>query len=296
MIAYFPMGVGAAGFRCWWRLLHGSDANLDNAHLMRLASRFSRRLRAWAKAHQVAVSDCSAGERKHQIAAQYLLTHQVPAGLFMVLLSRAPALVWDVQMSERGKIGNSKRKKPRPWVNQYSFPIPDPQWGHLTIKMSGHPPFSAQVMLNGHEYAACCGPQRGIEFTKNGNCFNETGDDYFLATVGDTLSQQRTMGRCSQLRERWIYSSCLLFALPLEEQQRSGFQYQYSVYQLEYSRDPRFWAGGQREQVFSPCLTARGPGWVCAKSRRSSGARSAPAAANCERTATESWSRHLLMI
>ena len=84
---------------------------------MRLASRFSRRLRAWAKAHQVAVSDCSAGERKHQIAAQYLLTHQVPAGLFMVLVSRAPALVWDVQMSERGKIGNSERKKPRPWIN-----------------------------------------------------------------------------------------------------------------------------------------------------------------------------------
>ena len=83
MNTYFPMGVGAAGFRCWWRLLHGSDANLDNAHLMRLASRFSRRLRAWAKAHQVAVSDCSAGERKHQITAQYLLTHQVPAGLFM---------------------------------------------------------------------------------------------------------------------------------------------------------------------------------------------------------------------
>ena len=31
----------------------------------------------------------------------------------------------------------------------------DPQWGHLTIKMSGHPPFGAQVMLNGHEYVAC---------------------------------------------------------------------------------------------------------------------------------------------
>ena len=24
----------------------------------------------------------------------------------------------------------------------------DPQWGHVTIKMSGHPPFPAQVILN----------------------------------------------------------------------------------------------------------------------------------------------------
>ncbi len=27
-------------------------------------------------------------------------------------------------------------------------------WGHVTIKMSGHPPFGAQIILNGHEYVA----------------------------------------------------------------------------------------------------------------------------------------------
>src|SRR4051794_37690292 len=37
----------------------------------------------------------------------------------------------------------------------YSFHIWDSEWGHLTIKMAGHPPFGAQVMLNGHEYVAC---------------------------------------------------------------------------------------------------------------------------------------------
>jgi hypothetical protein len=30
----------------------------------------------------------------------------------------------------------------------------DPAFGHLAIKMSRHPPFGAQVMLNGHEYVA----------------------------------------------------------------------------------------------------------------------------------------------
>jgi hypothetical protein len=42
-----------------------------------------------------------------------------------------------------------------PYVNHYSFHILDPDWGHLTIKISGHPPFPAQVILNGHEYVAC---------------------------------------------------------------------------------------------------------------------------------------------
>jgi len=31
----------------------------------------------------------------------------------------------------------------------------DREWGHITIKMSGHPPFGAQVILNGYEYVAC---------------------------------------------------------------------------------------------------------------------------------------------
>ncbi len=48
--AYFPKGMNGGGFRCWWRALHGCDEELDNTRLMRMAGRFSRRLRAWAKA------------------------------------------------------------------------------------------------------------------------------------------------------------------------------------------------------------------------------------------------------
>ena len=50
--AYFAMGQSGGGFRVWWRALYGSDENLDDNHLMRMAGRFSRRLRAWAKGKQ----------------------------------------------------------------------------------------------------------------------------------------------------------------------------------------------------------------------------------------------------
>jgi hypothetical protein len=43
--AYFRRGHIVGGFRNWWRELYGTDDDLDNAHLMRLAGRFSRRLR-----------------------------------------------------------------------------------------------------------------------------------------------------------------------------------------------------------------------------------------------------------
>jgi hypothetical protein len=63
----------------WWRELYGSDENLDDNHLMRMAGRFSRRLRAWAKANDISVI-CSPGEDKHKMAEQHLATHDVKRG------------------------------------------------------------------------------------------------------------------------------------------------------------------------------------------------------------------------
>src|SRR6516162_2710926 len=153
--AYFTMGQSGGGLRTWWRALYGSDNNLDDNHLMRMAGRFSRRLRAWAKENEIPVVYSSPGERKHDIASEHLATHEVKPGLFRILVSKAPALVWEAPRTATGKLGPLVPKQPWPYVNHYSFHILDPDWGHLTIKMSGHPPFGAQVMLNGHEYVAC---------------------------------------------------------------------------------------------------------------------------------------------
>ncbi|MGD0183113.1 MAG: hypothetical protein ABSC15_25160 [Terriglobales bacterium] len=68
------------------------------------------------------------------------------------------------------------------------------------------------------------------------------------------MSEQRTVGRLSQACERWIYSTCLCFALDLEEQKRSGFHYQYSNYSREYSRNLIFEIGGQMDQVFQALI------------------------------------------
>ena len=62
--AYNTLCYSAGGFRQWWRrLMDGSDEHLDNAHLMRMAGRFSRRVRGFAKAHNIPVIDCRRGER-----------------------------------------------------------------------------------------------------------------------------------------------------------------------------------------------------------------------------------------
>jgi hypothetical protein len=251
--AYFSPGHNPGGFRSWWRRLHdGSDEKLDDARLMRMAGRFARRVKAWGKASGVPVIYCTAGERKHLIAEEYLETHAVTTGVFLILAAKAPATVWKVRRSTAGTIMNIERK--REHVYHYSFHIMDPVLGHLTVKMSGHPPFGAQVILNGHEYVAVAAQGEGIGFTKEGNCFTEIADPQRLARVADAWPHNAAIGCLGQVCDRWIYTACLVFGLDLEEQERSGFRYGYSVYQAEYSRNLLFKSGAQMEDLFDRIL------------------------------------------
>jgi len=250
--SYFRMGHSGGGFRTWWQKLEGSEEHLDNTHLLRRAGRFSRRLRAFAQARGIPVVECKRGERKHEIAEEYLAHHTGQPGLFLILIGKAQAPVWEATGQH-----HLEWKKPMPYVNHYSFHIWDPEWGHITIKISGHPPFPAQVILNGHEYVACQALRQKIEFKKEGNCFTQVQDTAALAQVADTLSEERMIGRLSGVAERWIYTTCLCFALSREEQERSEFHYPYSVYQGEYSRNLLFQRGARMEQMFQAMVDRR---------------------------------------
>ncbi len=106
--------------------------------------------------------------------------------MFLILVGRAPAPLWDVQRSEQGRIVNIKRKTKQTFVNHFSFHIMDPDWGHVTIKMCSHPPFATQIILNGHEYVARQATKEGVAFTKEGNCFTSASSATDLARIAET--------------------------------------------------------------------------------------------------------------
>jgi hypothetical protein len=109
------------------------------------------------------------------------------------------------------------------------------------------------VILNGHEYVACEARKAGRSFTKEADCFTTISDAAGLAKIADTLSEPRAIGRLTQVCERWIYT-CLYFALDFDQHKRSGFRYQYSNYQVEYSRNLVFQVGGHLDQVFQALI------------------------------------------
>jgi hypothetical protein len=120
----------------------------------------------------------------------------------------------------------------------------------VTFKMSGHPPFGVQVMLNGHEWVERRARQRAISAVKEGNCFVGGSDLRALDRLADALSDARTIGRVTEVCDRWVYSTCLCFALDRDEQRGSGFRYQYSCFQAEYSRNLVFARGTVLEEVY----------------------------------------------
>jgi len=275
--AYFRAGHIPGGFRLWWRELHGSDENLDNEHLMRMAGRFSRRVRAYGKKQGIPVIDCPKGTRKHQIAEAYWPQEPTFKGLFLVLVGRASAPAWHVQKSKEGRIQNLARKYP--YVNHYYFHIMDPDWGHVTVRMSGHPPFGAQVILNGHDYVSRLAAQAGIGLAKEGNCFTDImgqaddcwqadasrcdnaigplaieGETPNLTQLADALCSPNIIGPLRQVCDRWLYSTCLHFGLSHQEQEQTRFRYDYSVFQVEVSRNLLFKRGCQLEQAFQGLL------------------------------------------
>lgn len=272
--AYMPMCHSPGGF-VWWRRWHAdSDEQLDNTHLIRLAGRFARRVRAFGKAHGIPVIDCQRGERKHLIAEHYLATHQVGRGVFLILVAKAVAPQWHVTRSKSGVLINLEKKSA--YINHYSFHIMDPRWGHLVIKMSGHPPFGAQIILNGHNYVARKAEAAGLGFTKEGDCFTTVTDPARLARVADTLSLPATAGRLRQVCDRWIYSSALCFALDVAEQERAGARYDYSVYQAEYSRNLWFRNGAEMDQVFERVVDRTRPRLDVPRVKKLFGAKARP--------------------
>ena len=113
-----------------------------------------------------------------------------------------------------------------------------------------------------------------MRFPKEGNCFTDIigqadacrqadasrcenaigplaigGKKPNLTQMTDTLCSENTIWSLRQVCDRWLYT-CLHFGLPLGEQETTRFRYDYSVFQVEYSRNLLFKRGCQLEQCF----------------------------------------------
>jgi hypothetical protein len=229
----------------------GSDAHLSTRALREMAGDFARRERAYCAKRHIVFLETEAGERKHELVEEYLRTMQRQRGLFLIICAKAPAPLWEVHRhDEHGHITDIRHSARWQHVKHYYFHLLDPQWGHVTVRMCGHPPFGAQVILNGHERVERAARRRGVVLAKEGNCFVAGADFTRVERLAEAVRGAATMTELEALCERWLYSTCLCFALPREAQSRCAFQYDYSLFQLELSRNLLFRQAAQLETVY----------------------------------------------
>jgi len=87
-------------------------------------------------------------------------------------------------------------------MNHYAFPIQDPDWGHLTIKVCPHPPFNVPMTRNGPKSVARQALREKIGFTKEGNCFTDSANLVDLDRVAETLRSSGAIGPLREVCER----------------------------------------------------------------------------------------------
>jgi len=244
---FLKIAHSPGGFRHWWTLLHGTTDNLDNTHLMRMAGRFSRRVHAWAAKHKIPLIHTKKGERKSDISRAQIPDDPNFEGVFLVLTSLSPATIWHSVRLPGGDF-HLERKSPNPFVRHYHFHIIDKRWGHVTISISGHPPFKATIILNGHEFIDSLAKKKGLIYVKDRNCFTEISNPLEFAAISETLRTEDAIGELRHVCDKWVYF-CVSFGLSFEEQKKTDSRYCYSVYQVEYSRNLLFGNGKQMERI-----------------------------------------------
>jgi hypothetical protein len=223
---------------------------LTEERLRKLAGDFGRRVNGYARKHKITLRYCATGEKdKHAQAVKLRPVDAKFRGVFAIFVAKAPGLVWQAKNNREGKVV-VRRPKSWPLVYHYHFHIVDPQWGHVTIRMSGHPPFGLQISLNGHEWVERQAQKQAICWVKEGNCFVGGSDLAGINRLAQQLDGVRGLALLGQVVDRWVYSACLCFGLNFEQQKRSGFRYKYSCYQLEYSRNLVFKSGRQMDEVY----------------------------------------------
>lgn len=248
--AFYTLGQTGGGLRVCWRRLRGNDEDLDDGRLRDLAGTFSRRVRAYCTQQGIPLIEAEAGERKPELAEPHVPKDPQYRGLFLVITGNAPVPVWEVRRNAEGPIIEIRRRRQWPYVKHYYFHLLDPPWGHVTIRMCGHRPFGAQVILNGHEWVERAANRHTVSIAKRDNCFVEGSDFAGVDRLAGLLNRESAIGRLRAVCERWICSSCLCFALTRQEQQRSQFLYTFSVLQLELSRNLLFRRGATMTKVY----------------------------------------------
>ena len=193
-----------------------------------MSEQFVKALERFVATHGIDLVRFEKGQRKDDVAKQYLATFEGDEGVLFVEKAQEKASVFRTE----------KRRDARgvyPWiirstamVNHYYVYILDRDFGPLFIKFCSYFPYPTKLCLNGHEWLKRQLTHRGIPFAPLDNGIQSSAEAARVQRIADTLDATKI----DAVFRKWLRRLPHPFA---PAHRAAGYRYQLSILQAEFA-------------------------------------------------------------
>jgi hypothetical protein len=191
---------------------------------------FVTALKAFARQHTIPLVSFRKGQRKDEVAKEYLATFTGKEGVLFIGVAQEKARV--PRTETRHRAGTGERY---PWivqatayVNYYYVYGVDAEVGPFFLKFCSYFPYNGRLCLNGHEYLKRQLTKEGIAFEALDNGIRQCADPARLQALADGFDEQVI----DALLRKWL----AILPHPFTAADRAaGYRYQLSLLQVECS-------------------------------------------------------------
>jgi hypothetical protein len=226
---FVPQLQREGGVAAFFRV-HRGHPFASSALMDPISKEFVARLESFANEQRVPVVQFRKGERKDDIAAEFIRKFKQEEGVLFIGKAQEKTRVFRTERRRNPKTGVAY-----PWlvrstamVNHYYIYGVDRDFGPFFLKFCTYFPYTAKLYLNGHEWLKQQLRQRGIGFESLDNGLSSCDDIKRAQVIADSLSAEKI----DALLRKWLRRLPHPFT---PSDRKAGYRYDISILQAEFS-------------------------------------------------------------
>jgi len=219
-------GGGVQGFFVAHRGYHYASTALMDP----MTKAFVADIHGFVAARGLELVNFAKGQRKDDLAQQFLATFTDEEGVLFVGRAQEKAGVWRTQRRYSASTGASYAWLVRStaFINFFYFYCVDADFGPFFLKFGTYFPYTAKLCINGNEWAKRQAAKAGIGFTALDNGFASCDDVPAVQQICDSLGPEHI----DALLRKWLRILPNPFT---DADETAGYRYELSVLQAEFS-------------------------------------------------------------
>ncbi len=226
---YVPWLQTPGGVAYYWT--HHRGYRFASSTLMgRMTRAFVASIERFAVREGIDLITFEKGERKEEVAKQYLANFSESEGVLFIGKAQEKARVMRTEKRWNPRTGQSYAwlVKATAMVNQYYFYCLDRDFGPFFIKLSSYFPYNGKICLNGHEQLKRQLARRGVVFEALDNGLLSCADPELAQRICNNLDA----AKIESVARKWLRRLPHPFT---REDQRAGCRHEISILQAEFS-------------------------------------------------------------